>query len=265
MKKSIKILTCLAMCFSFSGCFSSVYQRKATNNIETVCSSCKRVNDIESLVENVEKVMNNVSGISGTYDLANTKSTFHFDFDIVTKDKKIDWDLAARGRQDDTEISLYLKDKKFYAVYPNNGANIILKDDLTKMVKEIEKTFDALNATYDRDNFKATVIGDKLEGFGLEELKKKGTYQVNSDGSYTISYDNGDVLWKYEITKNFLIEKVTSSAENFDSTLFIEYPKEVTIQYPNGLDFLTLNIEDVKKLLEVDNLAHIVDPDLKKK
>ena len=172
MKKGVKILTCLAMCFSFSGCFSSLYQRSATNNIETVCSSCKQVDGIETLVENIEKSMNKVNGISGTYDLTNTKSTFHFDFDVVTKDKKINWDLAAKGRQDDTEISLYLKDKKFYIVYPNNGANIILKDDLTKMVKEIEAAFDALNAAYDKDNLKSTVIGDKLEGFGLKEIKE---------------------------------------------------------------------------------------------
>ena len=31
-----------------------------------------------------------------------------------------------------------------------------------------------------------------------------------------------------------------------------------------GMDFLTVDINDVKKILEVDSFAEVIDPDLKK-
>ena len=80
-----------------------------------------------------------------------------------------------------------------------------------------------------------------------------------------VTYFKDDVEWNYYITSNFLISKITSRASNFTSSLTLEYPKTITIEYPNGLDFITLDIDDAKKLLEVDNFAHLIDPDLKEK
>lgn len=242
-----------------------MYSRSATNNIESVCSSCKQVNNIGDLLDNVEKVMNKVNGITGTYKLTNTKTTFSFNFNIVTKEKRENWDLSASGSYDNTKVDLYLKDKKFYIVYPNNGAKVILKDNLSTMVKEIELSLDALNATYEKDKLESNILGDKLAGFEFAKLKESSTYVLQENGGYKVTFIKGDVEWNYYITSNFLINKVTSSADNFTSELALEYPKSVSIEYPNGLDFLTLDAQDAKKLLEVDNFAYIIDPDLKSK
>lgn len=265
MKKITKILTCITMCFSFSGCFSSVYSRNATNKIESVCSDCKTVDSTESLVSNVEKVMRKVNAVKGTYNLTNTKTSYLITFDMITKEQKLNWDMVAKGKYDDKEISLYLKDSKFYVVYPNNGANVILKDDLTNMVIEIESTLDALNATYDKENLNDIITGDKLAGLNLEKLKEEASYVLNSDKTYTVTYSDGTVTWEYKISSNYLIKEIKASADNFTSVLTFEYPKTVNIEYPNGLDFLTLDIEDAKRLLEVDNFAYLIDPDLKDK
>ena len=265
MKKIAKVLTSLMMCFSVSGCVSNMYSRSASNNIESVCSECANVESIESLIDNIEIMMNKVKGVSGNYTLTNTKTTYDVEFDIITKDKRLNWDLSAKISYNDKDVKLYLKDGKFYVVYPNNGANVILKDSLTTMVKEIEETLDTLDATYDKENLNEVITGDKLEGFNFDKLKTEGTYVKNSDGSYIVTYANDGVEWQYVVTSNYLVKEVRSEAANFTSVLNIEYPKSVGIEYLNGLDFLTLDIDDAKSLLGVDNFAYLIDPDLESK
>lgn len=240
-----------------------MYSRSATNSLN-VCENCKTVDGASTLVDNIEKAMNNVNAVKGSYVLKNTKKTYEFTFDIITKDKKINWDVAARGSFDSKEVSFYLKDKKFYIVYPNNGANIILKDDLTKMVKEIDETLDIMDASYNKKELESIITGSKLSGIDFETIKEHASYQVNSDKTYTVTHTSGTTKFEYIITSNFLIKSMIVTADNFTSTLNLEYPENVKIEYPNGLDFLTLNIEDTKKLLEVDNFAQVIDPDLKK-
>lgn len=263
MNKIVKILSCIAMCFSFTGCFSTLYTRNATNTIDTSCSGCKEVTNIESLVDNVEYTMNQVDAVRGSYNLVNTKQTFEVNFDIITNDKRVNWDAYATTKIDEKEIVVYLKDSKFYIIYPNNGANVIIKDDIADIVSETEDTLDKLNATYQKDNLKNMMTGNKLEGFIFDEYKEKGTYKVNDNGTYTMFYEDSDLSWEFDISSSYLIEEVRCSAINFNSTLELTYPKDISINYPMGLDFLTVDIGDVKKMLEINSFAELIDEDLK--
>ena len=264
MKKIFKAITCAAMCLSLSGCLSEVYHRSAENNIEEVCSDCAVVANTETLVSNVEKVMRRVGGIRADYTLTNTKSTYNLAFDLILKDEKINWEGAAVANYGDIEVSLYMKDKKLYVVYPHNGANVILKDEMVKTVEELDLTLDTLNVQYDKELLEEIVIGDKFAGFGFDRLSQGATYVENENNTYTIFYRSGGIDWEYDISSNFLITEIRSSANNFTSKLVVEYPEKLTIEYPNGLDVLTLNIEDAKRLLEIDNFANLLDPDTKK-
>ena len=261
MKKITKILTCLAMCFSFSGCFSKVYNRNANNTL-TITNEFQTVNDINSLVSNVELMMKKVNGVSGSYTLTNTKDTYVIEFDAITKSKRINWDLSAKTSIDDKEIKMYVKDQKLYLIYPHNGANVILKDDVKDMVVEAKDTLDKLNATYDKENFENIVMGDKLEGLDFSALKEKATYVINDDASYTLTFVDNELVWEYDITTNYLIKEVRCTAINFNSRLVLNYPNQVIVNYPKGLDFLTLDIEDVKSVLEIDSFAQLIDEDL---
>ena len=267
MKKVAKILTisslALATCFSSTGCFANVYSRKGDNKIEQTCSDCKPVTDIVSLSDNVEKTMKKVGAIRGTYKITNTKDTYNISFDMVLKDKRENWDLYAKTNFKDKDITIYFKDKKFYLIYPNNGANLIMKDSILNLVEETEKTLDKLNATYTKESLKDMMMGDKLEGFDFEDIKSTGSYVVNSDGTYTITLVKDSLTWEYDISSNFLIKETRCSAENFNSVLKFEYPESLSITYPMGLDFLTVDIEDVKEILEIETLAEIIDEDLK--
>ena len=112
MKKFMKILTCLAMCFSFTGCFSKVYNRTTTNSLTT--NGLGTVSDINSLITNVESMMKKVNGVSGTYTLTNTKETYVINFNIITKDQRVNWDLSADTKIDGKDVDIYTKDKKMY-------------------------------------------------------------------------------------------------------------------------------------------------------
>lgn len=262
MNKFVKTLVCMGMSLSLMGCsINNIYSRSATNQIESVCSSCNQVDDISSLVGNVEKVMSTVQALKGSYKLVNTKETFEFTFDIITKDKKVNWELSADGKYGDNKVQFYARDKKFYIVYPYNGANVILKDDIQDMVKEIEDTLDDLNATYDKENLADNITGDKLAGFDFQGMKEKGSYVLNN-GIYTISYVSDGVNWEIDVSSNFLIKEIRANADNFTSRASLEYPKNLTITYPNGLDFITLDIEDAKNLLEIDSFSELVNPNL---
>ena len=263
MKKIIKVLTCFAMCFSFTGCFSSLYSRNTTNNIESTCNSCKEVNNIDALVDNLEYMMNKVNAVKGTYSLTNTKQTFNVNFEAITREEKVDWDLHATTNINDKDVTLYLKDEKFYVIYPNNGANVILKDNITDLVKEAEDTLDKLNATYQKDNLHNIMLGDKLEGFVFDDYREKATYTSNSNGTYTMYFGDSSLEWEFDITSNFLISEARCEARNFTSVLKITYPQDLTINYPMGLDFLTVDIADVKKILEIESFAELIDEDLK--
>lgn len=263
MKKVTKILACLAMCFSFTGCFASIYTRKGGNDIESVCSNCLNVDNIKSLSTNVQNVMRKVNALEGSYTLTNTKDTYNLTFDILVKEKREDWDLYAQTYFKEKNITVYLKDEKFYVIYPNNGANIIMKDTLDNVSEEIRKTLDKLNASYDRENLEDILTGDRLEGFDFETIEKNGTYVKHQDGTYTITFNKEDTEWQYDIASNYLITQVRGKADNYTSSLSFTYPENLSITYPMGLDFLTVNVEEIKEILDVETLAEIIDEDLK--
>lgn len=261
MKKFIKVMICLLMCFSFGGCFNKMYKRTTKNTIE--CQDCMVVNNMETLMDNVEKTMDSVDGVKLDYTLVNTKETFKASFDMITTGERRNWDVFSKIHFGDTDMNAYLKDGKLYVIYPHNGANVVLKDDLKAFVNETQDSLDLLNANYDKDNLEEFMLGDKLAGFYFDNLKEKGTYIKNSDGSYLITYKENDLVWEMDVSSKYLFKEVRCSAENFVSVLKFEYPSEVSIEYPMGLDFLTLNIEEAKEVLKVDNFAQIFDKDLK--
>jgi hypothetical protein len=207
--------------------------------------------------------MDTVSAISGTYELINTKQTFNITFDAIVKDKRADWDLYAKTSFDDKEVTIYFKDNKFYVIYPNNGANVIIKDTISNLVIEADDTLDKLNATYNEDNLENLISGDKLAGFNFIGMKESATYVKNDNNTYTISYTENDLNWEYDISSNYLIVETRCNAINFNSTLVFTYPETVSITYPMGLDFLTVNIKDVKNVLEITSFAELIDPSLK--
>ena len=262
MHKLFKTLMCVGMSLALMGCsINNIYSRSATNQIESVCSNCKQVTNVSSLMENVEQVMGKVQAIKGNYELINTKETFEFSYSVITKDKKVNWELSADLKYGDTMIQFYARDKKFYVVYPYNGANVILKDDIQDMVVELEDTLDNLNATYDKDNLSEVVTGDKLAGLDFTLIKENGSYEFEN-GVYVITYVSNGVVWELDISSNFLIKEIRSSASNFTSKAKFEYPETLTITYPNGLDFITLDIADAKNLLEIESFAQLIDPNL---
>ena len=263
MKKAMKVLICLLMCFSFTGCFSSLYTRSANNDLDEVCKECKNVTNIEILVDNVENSMRQVNAIRGNYQLNNTKGTYDITFDIIAKEKRIDWDLYAKVNYDDKDITLYFKNQKFYIIYPNNGANVIIKDSIKNLFIEAEDSLEKLNATYNKDNLNNLMMGDKLEGFNFQGMKETATYTKNKNDTYTITYKENGLEWQYDISENYLIVETRCKAENFDSTLTFDYPNNLSIVYPMALDFLTIDIDEVKDLLDVDSFAEIIDGDEK--
>ena len=263
MKKIVTVIACLILCLSLGGCFDKMYTRTDYNTIK--CDNCVTVTNIESLVSNIEKTMNDVSVVRLDYTLVNTKTTFNAKIDIIAKDKRINWDMFAIVNFEETDINIYLKDGKLYVIYPHNGANVILKDDLKKFVKEAETSLNLLNATYDKENLEDFMLGDKLSGFNFDNLKESASYNKNSDGTYLMTYQEPNITWEADFTSNYLTKELRASAENFTSVLKFDYPDELTIKYPMGLDFLTLNIEEVKEILKVDSFAEVIDKDLKSK
>ena len=162
------------MSLSLMGCaVNNIYSRNATNQIESVCSNCKQVDGVLPLIENVEKVMNTVQAVKGNYELVNTKETFEFAFDIITKDKKLNWELFADGKYGDQKLQFYARDKKFYIVYPYNGANVILKDDLQDMIVEIEDTLDEL----------MVYLTSSGSGISRKQIEKKIFEELNSSSA----------------------------------------------------------------------------------
>lgn len=263
MKKIIKMLACLAICLSFTGCFSKVYTRTGSNQLDN-CQTCKEVEDITNLVDNIMIMNKSVNSVNGNYTLVNSKDTYNLSFVAITKEKRAEWDLSAKTVIDNKEIKIYAKDGKFYVVYPNNGANIILKDTMENLLKEAKETLEILEAKYNKENLENLILGDKFAGINFEEIKKSGEYVKNNDGTYTITYIENGATWTYQVSSNYLIEVIKCSDVSFNSTLNLEYPKETSIVYPNGLDFFTVNIQNVKKLLEVESFAQVIDPSLKK-
>ena len=229
MKKLFKVLGCLVLCLIFGGCFNKMYTRTATNEI--TCKNCTQVTNVVSLLDNVEKTMNNVSGISFEYVLTNTKKTFTFNADMITNGKRVNWDFKGSVKYDDISLDMYLKDKKLYVVYPHNGANIVMKDSMENFVIEAKESLELLNATYDKENFEEFMLGDKLSGLHFDILKEKATYVKNGDGSYLLRYNEEDVSWEMDITPNYLIKEIRNSASNFNSRMVFSYPKELKIEY----------------------------------
>ena len=253
------------MCFSLTGCFTSIYTRTATNDLPDVCQECKKVNEIDELVDNIKIMMNKVQVMGGEYLLSNTKHTYEITFEAITKDKKLNWDLYATANYNDKEVNIYFKNSKFYIIYPHNSANVIIKDKLENLVVEVEDTLDNLNATYSKDNLDELVLGSKLSGYHFEAMRENGTFTKNNDGSYLIKFHENELEYEYEITSNYLVKESRCKAINFDSVFTFEYPKEVSITYPMGLDFLTTNIKEVKGVLEIDSFAELLDESLKNK
>ena len=147
-------------------------------------------------------------------------------------------------------------------VNPNNGANVILKDSMTNVIGETKTTLENLNAQYNEENLENLLTGDKFEGFDFEMMKNQGTY-VTKDSVYTITLENNGLTWEYDIDKNnYLIVETRCQGDGFNSVLKLNYPKQLSITYPMGLDFLTMNIEDVKDILKVDSFSELLEPNV---
>ena len=263
MKKGLKILTVLALCFSFTGCFSDMYTRIGKNDMASICTDCSQVTDINKLIDNIEYSMNKMGALEGTYYLTNTQNSYEIHFDCIAKEKRVDWDVYAKTAFDGKEVTLYIKDQNIYVVYPNNGANIIIKDKLMDVIDEFEEALDQLNASYDKNNFEEMLTGEKIAGFNFELMREIASYVANKDGTYTIIFEENGKNWELYVSANFMITEVRCEAINFTSKLQFTYPDRLEITYPMGLDFLTVDIHDVKNILEVDSLAELIDPSLK--
>jgi hypothetical protein len=207
MKKITKVFSlgilALVTCFASTGCFASLYTRKGENKIEQACTDCKPVTDIFSLVENIEIMMKKVGVIKGNYKLTNTKGTYDISFEAVLANKRENWDVHAKTTYNDKNIEFYTKNKKFYLIYPNNGANLIMKDSLDNLVVETKSTLDNLNVTYDKENLKDLIMGDKLEGFDFEIIKTNASFVQNEDSTYSIRYLKDSLVCEYVVTNNF--------------------------------------------------------------
>jgi len=261
MNKIFKAISTIFMGVALSGCTSSLYTRNAVNDFSDM-SGVKSVTDIDSLTDNVMLMMNKTNALTGTYTLDTGEQLYEIEFNAITNSKRINWDLYAKAKVDDTNISIYLKNQKLYMIYPNNGANVILKDSMQNVVDEAEVTLENLNAQYNKDKLEQYLTGDKLEGFDFNNMKEKGSYVLN-DGIYTISLEHNNLFWEYDIdASTYLIVETRCSADTFDSVLKFNFPRELTITYPMGLDFLTMNIEDVKEVLKIDSFSELLQPDV---
>ena len=133
---------------------------------------------------------------------------------------------------------------------------------MKNVLEEAETTLENLNAQYNKDKLEQYLTGDKLEGFDFNNMKEKGSYTLN-EGVYTISLEHNNLSWEYDIdSSTYLIVETRCSADTFSSVLKFNYPKELTITYPMGLDFLTMNIEDVKEILKVESFSELLQPDI---
>ena len=261
MNKFFKVLTTAFMAFSLSGCMSTLYSKSATNNFNDT-SKTVTVETIDNLVDNVSLMTNKTNALTGTYQLTTNTETYKIEFNAITPQKRIDWNLYAKASVKGKVVSVYLKEGKLYVIYPNNGANVILKDSMTNVIKEAETTLRNLKAQYNEENLENLLIGDKLEGFDFEMMKEKATYEVKTD-KYVITLENAGLVWEYDVDPStYLIKETRCKGEGFNSVLKFSYPKELTITYPMGLDFLTMNIEDVKKVLEVDSFSELLKPNV---
>lgn len=261
MNKFLKMTMTLLMTLSLAGCMSATYTRSAENDFSDT-ASCVEVNELEDLVNNTHTMMYKTKGITGTYQLHTTKQDYELEFSAVTTDKRLNWSLYAKTVIDDKTINVYLKEQKMYVIYPNNGANVILKDSMSNVVSEAKSTLENLNAQYNQDNLENLLTGDKFEGFDFEMMKEKGSYTL-SDGTYTLTLENNGLVWEYDINaQTYLIEETRCTGEGFNSVLKISYPKKISITYPMGLDFLTMNIEDVKSILEIDSFSDLLQSNI---
>ena len=263
MKKSLKVISCLVLCFSLTGCMSNAYKRSAENNIASVCTSCKNVETIDDLVDNVVLQMNTVNAIKGTYSLTNTKNTYSASFEMITKENRAEWDVYAKANMNDKDVTIYAKNGKLYITYPKNGANLVIKDTYENFLTEMLDSMDKLKATYDKEDFKKLFTGKKLDGLKFDYIRENGSYVKLPDNSYKVTFIENDLEKEYLVTSNFLLKEYKCTGANFSYTIAVEYPSEVTINYPMGLDFLTNNISSVKKVLDVDSFAELIDESLK--
>ncbi|MBR3891646.1 MAG: hypothetical protein IKJ30_06230 [Bacilli bacterium] len=261
MNKILKGVMTALMTFSLTGCFSTIYTKEASNDFSDT-SKCVEVTNVDTLVDNTKNMMNKTNALTGTYTLTTNKQIYNLEFNAITNEKRIDWNLYAKTTIQDKAISVYLKEQKLYIIYPNNGANVILKDTMVNVVKEAKTTLQNLKAQYNEENLENLLMGNKLEGFDFQMMKDKGSYVLNGD-IYTLTLENNGLVWEYDIDKNtYLIEETRCTGEGFNSVLKFNFPKKISITYPMGLDFLTMNIEDVKEILEVTSFSELLEPNV---
>lgn len=261
MNKICKAFLTVCMSFSLTGCFSALYTKTAANDFSDK-SACVEVNDIDNLVDNVENMMYKTNALTGTYRLYTSKQNYSLEFNAITNEKRVDWYLYAKTTMQGKQVSVYLKDQKMYVIYPNNGANVILKDSMENIVKEAKTTLENLNAQYNKEKLENYLLGGKLEGFDFDMMKDIGTFEKKAD-KYTITLTHNNLTWEYDVTLDtFLIVETRCSGEGFNSVLNFNYPKEISITYPMGLDFLTMNIEDVKEILKIDSFSELLQPNV---
>ena len=261
MNKFFKFISTMCLTLSLTGCMSTLYTKSALNDFSDK-SKCSAVEDIEDLTSNSKNMMYKTRALTGTYTLDNGKQIYDLEFNVITNEKRIDWNLYAKTVIQDKTISVYLKEQKLYVIYPNNGANVILKDSMANVIDETKTTLENLNAQYNEENLENLLTGNKFEGFDFEMMKNHGSYVVK-DSVYTITLVNNGLTWEYDIDKDsYLITETRCQGEGFNSVLKLNYPKELSITYPMGLDFLTMNIEDVKDILKVDSFSELLEPNV---
>ena len=69
------------------------------------------------MIDNRKKMMNKTKALTGTYTLTTNKQIYNLEFNAITNEKRIDWNLYAKTTIQDKAISVYLKEQKLYIIY----------------------------------------------------------------------------------------------------------------------------------------------------
>lgn len=240
MKRMFRSFLLFLAVFAMAGCSNSIESRNDMN-INYI--------DVNGSKDVIYNLKNSLSEIK----------SFSFKAWITKNDEKyeVEGNVISNGTIENSIIninykdgSLLIKDKNVYVSYKYKGYDIVVKDSLDNFIEEIIVSLEKNGVKCDRGEIYDVIRSKKIEDVSLNELDK---FIVISEGSYKFIYDD----LKISLNEQFVPEQLSFKKDDIEIKAMFSYDT-VSINVPVKYDLFTLNLNDIKNLMKIENISDLI-------
>ena len=240
MKKKVKVLVLMICLLAVGGCNVN----RAVTEVSQL--AYKEVKTNEDLAYNLNLVSNQIRSTKFMATLIVEDKKYDFSGEIIAKNTIANSIIHINYKNN----NLYLKNGIVYLSYYYKNTNVIVKDNLDNFVNEAIALLQSRGIKCNKNKIDDIIKNKSLSDIDFTKISNK---LENINEGYKLDYKGTSTIFSKDyLPVNFIVNK-----KNISLNMSLNYGT-VSIKIPFGYNLLTLSIQDIKDLLEIDNISYLI-------